>query len=108
MEGYNKELQDRLRKTTFANPACASWYKTESGQVTNNWPGTAGEYVQSLRIVRWEDYDVTGELEGVVQGEGRWIKYRMSATALRGCIIVGAAIILGAALGNRFWEWMTL
>lgn len=75
VEAYNREWQNRLEKTTFADPGCRSWYKAESGRVTNNWPGTAEEYVRSLGTVRWEDYEVTGELAGDVRGGDTRFRY---------------------------------
>lgn len=41
---YNKDIQERLKLTTFANPACHSWYKGADGTVTNNWCGTVVDY----------------------------------------------------------------
>ena len=40
---FNAELQRALRSTAW-NAACGSWYKTESGKITNNWKGTTTEY----------------------------------------------------------------
>lgn len=40
---FNAELQRALQKTAW-NAACGSWYKTESGKITNNWKGTTTEY----------------------------------------------------------------
>ncbi|KAI9372354.1 hypothetical protein BJX61DRAFT_534017 [Aspergillus egyptiacus] len=58
---FNKELQERLAKTTFADPSCNSWYKTADGRITNNWPGTVVEYQQGLSKVRWTDYVIEGD-----------------------------------------------
>ncbi|HSJ98606.1 MAG TPA: NAD(P)/FAD-dependent oxidoreductase [Myxococcota bacterium] len=43
MDRYNAEVQAALRTTAW-NAACGSWYKTESGRITNNWKGFTTEY----------------------------------------------------------------
>ena len=47
-------LQQRLRGSVWT--ACQSWYRTESGRVTNNWPGYMIEYVRATREVRPMEY----------------------------------------------------
>lgn len=39
---YDRELQDRLSRSLWT--ACHSWYRTASGRIVTNWPGTAREY----------------------------------------------------------------
>jgi cation diffusion facilitator CzcD-associated flavoprotein CzcO len=48
MKAYNEKLQADLGKTVWAGE-CASWYKTESGKVTNNWSGKTTEYAAIMR-----------------------------------------------------------
>ena len=48
MKAYNDQLQADLGKTVWAGD-CASWYKTESGKVTNNWSGKTTEYAAIMR-----------------------------------------------------------
>ena len=48
MKAYNDKLQADLGKTVWAGD-CASWYKTESGKVTNNWSGKTTEYAAIMR-----------------------------------------------------------
>ncbi len=57
---YNDALQAWLKKTVFAEPGCRSWYRAEDGVVTNNWPGTAIQYQNSLSVLNWDDYDMVG------------------------------------------------
>jgi cation diffusion facilitator CzcD-associated flavoprotein CzcO len=45
---FNSDLQRRLADTVWA-AGCASWYVTESGKVTNNWPGFTFEYRRRTR-----------------------------------------------------------
>jgi cation diffusion facilitator CzcD-associated flavoprotein CzcO len=55
---FNRELQKRLAKTTWADPACNSWYKTADGHITQNWAGDTREYREATRNVEWRDYSV--------------------------------------------------
>ena len=41
LEEYNKEIQEMLRTTNFADERCNSWYKTKEQNITDNWCGTA-------------------------------------------------------------------
>ena len=40
LEEFNKEIQEVLKTTNFADERCNSWYKTKEGNITNNWYGT--------------------------------------------------------------------
>ena len=53
-DGFDREVQDRLAHSVWAS-GCASWYQTESGRVTTNWPGTVQEYRE--RTSRFEPSD---------------------------------------------------
>jgi cation diffusion facilitator CzcD-associated flavoprotein CzcO len=55
---FNHDLQERLAKTTWADPACNSWYKTPDGRITQNWGGDTREYRQATQNVAWSDYSV--------------------------------------------------
>lgn len=57
---YNRDLQEVLAETSFADPKCQSWYKTDSGKITNNWSGTVVDYQRELSQLRWADYVVEG------------------------------------------------
>jgi hypothetical protein len=60
---FKEELEARLEKTIWAR--CASWYVTDTGRITNNWPGTYEEYRQRAGRLNLADY-----LTGVVVDEG--------------------------------------
>lgn len=60
VEQYNDTLQAELQTSSFADPNCNSWYKTDDGRITNNWPGPVPRYQQDLAQVRWTDYRVEG------------------------------------------------
>jgi len=53
---FNKELQAKLAKTTWADPACSSWYKTPDGRITQNWSDHTRAYREATREVEWNDY----------------------------------------------------
>jgi hypothetical protein len=55
---FNREIQKRLAKMTWADPGCSSWYKTASGQITQNWCGDTREYREATKEVQWQDYAV--------------------------------------------------
>ncbi len=40
---FNEKLQVNAAKTVWTN-SCSSWYKTESGKLTNNWPYSSVRY----------------------------------------------------------------
>lgn len=55
---FNRDLQERLAQSTWADPNCNSWYKTPDGRITQNWYGDTREYRQATQNVEWSDYSV--------------------------------------------------
>jgi cation diffusion facilitator CzcD-associated flavoprotein CzcO len=55
---FNAELQERLSKSTWADPSCVSWYKNADGRITQNWGSDTREYRRATREVAWLDYAV--------------------------------------------------
>jgi cation diffusion facilitator CzcD-associated flavoprotein CzcO len=53
-ESYDAAIQSRLDGGVWTT--CESWYRTESGRVTTNWPGLVHEYQHRTRIAALEDY----------------------------------------------------
>lgn len=63
---YNERIQEILQNSSFNDPNCNSWYKTDDGIITNNWSGTVIEYQDQLSKVDFNDYDAEGSgVEGV-------------------------------------------
>ncbi|KAF2763573.1 cyclohexanone monooxygenase [Pseudovirgaria hyperparasitica] len=58
---FNNKAQEILKRTSFNDPGCKSWYKNESGRITNNWYGTVLEYQNMLSKVDWKDYVAEGD-----------------------------------------------
>lgn len=56
MARSNAELQARLARSVWVT-GCTSWYKNESGKVTNNWGGTLVDYWRATREPRFEEYE---------------------------------------------------
>ncbi|WP_328412815.1 flavin-containing monooxygenase [Nocardia sp. NBC_00403] len=54
---YNAGMQRRLTGTTW-NSGCRSWYLTEDGFNATMYPGFATQYVNQLRTVDLDDYNV--------------------------------------------------
>ena len=55
MEGFNAELQDVLRDSIWSR-GCSSWYKNDSGIITNNWPRSTFRYWQATRRPRFAEF----------------------------------------------------
>ncbi|GAE00243.1 monooxygenase [Paecilomyces variotii No. 5] len=100
VETYNEEIQDRLTRTTFADPRCSSWYKTSDGHITNNWCGTVVEYQKRLSQVVWSDYTIFGTKSGawIPNGTERLGRVVEEIHLPRYLIITGIG-----ALGVLFW-----
>lgn len=52
---YNKKIQSELASTVWADPGCASWYKTSDGRITQNWSSHTRAYKALLEDVDRED-----------------------------------------------------
>ncbi|KPI37674.1 putative sterigmatocystin biosynthesis monooxygenase stcW [Cyphellophora attinorum] len=55
---FNAHCQEWVRHTVWTEE-CRSWYKNnETGRVNAVWPGSSLHYIEAIRNVRWEDYDL--------------------------------------------------
>jgi len=52
---FNEDIQTRLADSVWTG-GCTSWYVTESGKVTNNWPGFTSEYRRRTRRPELGDF----------------------------------------------------
>ncbi|TVY56174.1 FAD-binding monooxygenase ktnD [Lachnellula cervina] len=66
-EEYNVKLQNLLQNFAANDVRCTSWYKTESGRITNLWPGLVLEYQQLMEKVNYGDYESEGSSTSIVQ-----------------------------------------
>jgi cation diffusion facilitator CzcD-associated flavoprotein CzcO len=56
MEEFDREMRRAMARTVWDGD-CHSWYKTDSGRVTNNWPDFTVRYRQRLRQPRWSEWE---------------------------------------------------
>lgn len=52
---FNDDIQRRLAESVWT-AGCSNWYRSESGKVTNNWPGTTSAYRRRIRRPDPEDF----------------------------------------------------
>lgn len=109
LQKYNRELQDALGRSSFADSNCSSWYKTEEGKITNNWSGTVVDYQRKLSQVRWEDYVIEGTAKDAVKPretthvgrvrEETYITNRsLALTVASVLVVVGGVLARGSSL----------
>lgn len=55
-ERYDREIQRRLSGSVWT--ACTSWYRTASGRVVTNWPGSASEYARRTKTLQPHEFTV--------------------------------------------------
>ena len=55
---YNERVDALNRQRAWGSPHVESWYKNAGGRVSQNWPGTHGEWWQQTREPNIEDYHV--------------------------------------------------
>lgn len=55
MDQYNQELQENIKKSVW-DASCKSWYKTETGKVTTNWPSFSAQYWWRTRRPNFSEY----------------------------------------------------
>ncbi|KAI9371626.1 hypothetical protein BJX61DRAFT_548160 [Aspergillus egyptiacus] len=109
LEKYNQEIQEVLARSSFADPNCKSWYKTDSGKITNNWSGTVIAYQRNLSQVRWADYVVEGSGQEAIKPhkithlgrvhEETYISNRSLALTVTSLLaVVGGVLMRGSSL----------
>jgi cation diffusion facilitator CzcD-associated flavoprotein CzcO len=63
-DAFQRELAERLSDCVWAD--CSSWYVTESGRITNQWPGTQTEYRRRAARLDPADYVTAAPAEVAV------------------------------------------
>lgn len=56
LEEFDRDLQTKLANTTWADPACNSWYKTRDGRITQNWGDHTRAYAQRTSALDVSEY----------------------------------------------------
>ena len=99
-KAYNEKIQAVLQKSSFADPACASWYKDpETGRITNNWSGTVVDYQKQMSSVDWSDFedgDVVAKLRGTTTES--WNRVREESLVSDRALMIGGSALAGAAV----------
>lgn len=55
LQQFNHDIQKEMQKTVWSQ-GCTSWYLTQSGKNTNNWPGFSLEYRKKTKRFDSENY----------------------------------------------------
>ena len=58
MKAYHQNTQERLKEMIWAQVE-NSWYKSDNGNIPNNYPGRTMEYIQKTKKVNFKDYIVS-------------------------------------------------
>ncbi|MFD3521970.1 flavin-containing monooxygenase [Streptomyces sp. NPDC058653] len=58
VEGWNRRVQEKMRRTVWNTGGCTSWYRDASGRNTTIWPGTTTEFRRATRTVDPGEYEV--------------------------------------------------
>ncbi|GKZ32599.1 hypothetical protein AbraIFM66950_002117, partial [Aspergillus brasiliensis] len=102
LQAYNDRIQKQLAETSFADPNCQSWYKTDQGLITNNWPFKVVQYQKETSQVRWTDFLIKGSGAPAVEKKKATYVGRVKEEAL----VNNATLFLGVALaaGGVYWR----
>ncbi|MFD5566996.1 flavin-containing monooxygenase [Streptomyces cadmiisoli] len=55
---WNRQVQDRMKRTVWNTGGCTSWYLDAAGRNTTIWPGTTSEFRRATRRVDLSEYTV--------------------------------------------------
>jgi cation diffusion facilitator CzcD-associated flavoprotein CzcO len=53
---FNREQQEALSHTTWADPRAANWYRNAAGRNTQNWHSHTRDYAAAVKTVNFEDF----------------------------------------------------
>ncbi|PQE04429.1 flavin-binding monooxygenase protein [Rutstroemia sp. NJR-2017a BVV2] len=107
-EEYNANLQHLLKNFAANDSRCTNWYKTESGLITNLWPGMVLDYQKLMEQVDYEDYEAEGSFKSIVQKRrsykvGRVVEEGgvLEKLSLANFVALGTSAVLGGFLMRR-------
>ncbi|MFE7409607.1 flavin-containing monooxygenase [Streptomyces laurentii] len=58
VDGWNRRVQSRMRRTVWKAGGCDSWYLDANGRNTTLWPGTTSAFRRETRTVDLSEYEV--------------------------------------------------
>lgn len=107
-EEYNAKVQHRLKDFAVNNSQITNWYKTESGLITNLWPGMVLEFQKLMEKVDYRDYEAEGSSKNIVQKRplhkvGRVVEEGglLENLSLANLVVLGTSAIVGGLLVRR-------
>jgi cation diffusion facilitator CzcD-associated flavoprotein CzcO len=56
-DAFNAQLQQRMKRTVWANGGCTSWYQTRGGLITTLWPGSTLAFRWRTRRFRLDEHE---------------------------------------------------
>ncbi|KAF7535015.1 hypothetical protein G7054_g5741 [Neopestalotiopsis clavispora] len=57
-DAFNAHVQEWIKHTVWSE-GCRSWYRNnDTGRVNAVWPGSSLHYIEAIKNVRWEDYEM--------------------------------------------------
>ncbi len=65
MRSYNEEIQCAIEQVTHWHASCNSYYRTSSGRVVTQWPGTMSEFRDRVVLPDPEDFSVGKRVRSV-------------------------------------------
>lgn len=102
LKEYNDRIQALLRSSSFADPNCNSWYKTDDGIITNNWSGTVVDYQEELSKVEWANYIAQGSGSDLVKKKPTQLGRVREETLLSNTALLVGAVGAVAVAGGYF------
>ena len=107
-EEYNNKLQQNLQTFAANDARCTSWYKTETGLITNLWPGLVLDYQQQMSQVNYGDYESEGSKKSIVQKQplckvGRVVEEAglLEKLSLAQMLLLSTGAVIGGILMRR-------
>lgn len=58
---FNKEIQSRMKDTSWLSGGCSSWYLNDRGENTVLWPGSTLSFRRKTRTLDWKDFELLGQ-----------------------------------------------
>lgn len=104
---YNKELQERLGTSSFADERCRSWYKDDAGRITNNWAGDVVEYQKRTCNIDWEkEFLIGGTGADIVRKEGKvgWKRVIEETQISNAALGMGTVLAVAATVGGYMYR----
>lgn len=74
-DAFNDHVQEWIKHTVWSD-SCRSWYRNnETGRVNAVWPGSSLHYIEAIKNVRWEDYEIKYQpsREGAPENPFSWL-----------------------------------